>query len=206
MAYFPMFVEIKDHPCLVAGGGAVALRKVEKLLEFGARVRVVAPHMHPELEKLSEQENGPELIRRPIQEMDLEGQDLVIAATDDARQNHWIAARCRQLHIPVNAVDQKEDCTFLFPAIVREGDLVAAFSSGGKSPLMTQYLKEKEKEILTPRMGQINELLGAVRESVRQSYDNESDRKAAFRRIMEMLMEAEELPEAEELLWQQKRK
>ena len=30
MAYFPMFVELEGRPCLIVGGGAVALRKARK--------------------------------------------------------------------------------------------------------------------------------------------------------------------------------
>ncbi len=77
-------------------------------------------------------------------EKDFNEADFVIAATDDQKTNHEISHMQRK-KIPVNAVDQKEDCGFIFPSYVKEGEVVAAFSSGGQSPLITQYLKGKNR-------------------------------------------------------------
>lgn len=71
-------------------------------------------------------------------------------------------------HIPVNAVDQQEDCSFIFPSYLKHRDLVGAFSSAGNSPVLTQYLKESLKEILTEELGQINDYMGSIRPVVKR--------------------------------------
>ena len=81
--------------------------------------------------------------------------------------NHELSTYCKDHKILVNVVDQKEDCSFIFPSYLKEKDIIAAFSSSGKSPLITQYLKEKEKEVLTPFLGEINDYLGSLRPKYR---------------------------------------
>ena len=141
MAYFPMFVQLKNKKCLVIGGGRIALRKIEVLKDFEADVTVIAPEMITQIRQIDKIRR----IFRTFMEEDFKDADLVVAATDDQKINSEISQICRQQKIPVNAVDQKEDCSFIFPSYVKEGEVVAAFSSGGQSPLITQYLKEKIK-------------------------------------------------------------
>ena len=119
---------------------------------------------------------------------------IVVAATDDIFLNHRIAQYCKQNGIMVNAVDQKEDCSFIFPSYRKEKNLVAAFSSGGNSPVLTQYLKEKENPILTPFLGELNEYMGEIRETVIREYENESERKRAFQEIAKAAIESGKLP------------
>jgi uroporphyrin-III C-methyltransferase/precorrin-2 dehydrogenase/sirohydrochlorin ferrochelatase/precorrin-2 dehydrogenase/sirohydrochlorin ferrochelatase len=187
MAYFPMFVNMEDQDCLVVGGGAVALRKVRVLLDFGARVRVVAPQILPEIHALSE--SGVTIFMRDFSAEDLEGCAMVIAATDDAAQNHTVAELSKKQGLPVNAVDQQEDCTFIFPSYVREQNLVGAFSSGGNSPLLTQYLKEKLFEYLTEDLGDINQYMGSIRDTVKASVPTEPQRKKVYQNILQELLD-----------------
>ena len=91
MAYFPMFVELEGRPCLIVGGGAVALRKARRLLPYGPCLTVVAQSFVPELEALE----GAALCRRAFRPRDVEGQALVVAATGDGALNREIAALCR---------------------------------------------------------------------------------------------------------------
>ena len=201
MAYFPMFVDLSEKPCLIVGGGKVACRKVKVMLDFGARVRVVAKEISQELRDLertladSEDPKLMEIKRKSFEEKDCDGMGLVIAATDDKALNHEIAQYCKMQGIMVNAVDQKEDCSFIFPSYVKEGNLIAAFSSGGNSPLLTQYLKEKEAEILTPFLGDLNEAMGRLRQKVLSEYDEESKRKEVLKEILYKAIDRGRLPE-----------
>ena len=117
MSYFPMYIPLEQIRCLIVGGGSVALRKAQVLLDFEAKVTVVAPRIHDRLRV------HPQVmcLMREFQVQDLENQKLVVAATDDKKLNHDISVLCRQRNIPVNAVDQTKDCTFLFPAYVKQG-------------------------------------------------------------------------------------
>lgn len=201
MAYFPMFVDLSKKPCLIVGGGKVAYRKVQVMLDFEAKLTVVAKEICQELQdlerNLTESENPRifEIKRKPFEEKDCEGMGLVIAATDDEKLNHRIARYCKIQGLMVNAVDQREDCSFIFPSYVKEGNLVAAFSSSGNSPMLTQYLKGKELEILTPFLGDLNEVMGKIRKKVISEYDTESKRKEVLKEILYQAIDSGKLPE-----------
>ena len=200
MAYFPMFVDMTERECLIVGGGNVAYRKVMVMLDFGAKVTVVAEDICEELRKLTiddtaNKENRITFIKRRFEQKDCDGMEMVIAATDDNALNHEIAEYCKAKGIMVNAVDQKADCSFIFPSYIKEKNLVAAFSSGGNSPVLTQYLKGKEQEILTPFLGELNEYMGQIREKVIAEYDTEAERKRVFKEILCAAIDNGRIPE-----------
>lgn len=231
MAYFPMFVDMTERECLIVGGGNVAYRKVIVMLDFGAKVTVVAENICDELRKLTiddiasedktgsytaniennqtdsdaanKENNQPDsdaadritIIKRRFDRKDCNGMEMVIVATDDNALNHEIAEYCKANGIMVNAVDQKADCSFIFPSYIKEKNLVAAFSSGGNSPVLTQYLKGKEKEILTPFLGELNEYMGQIREKVIAQYDTEAERKRVFKEILCAAIDNGRIPE-----------
>ena len=145
MSYFPFFMEVAGKGCLIAGGGSVALRKAEKLLPFGVRIMAVAPMFCEEFREL----DGVRRVERPFIPEDLEGMMFVIGATNDSAVNAEISRLCRERGIPVNIVDDRENCTFFFPALVKRGDFVAGFSSGGNSPLAARYIREKAPDRYT---------------------------------------------------------
>lgn len=210
MAYFPMFVDMTERECLIVGGGNVAYRKVIVMLDFGAKVTVVAEDICDELRKLTiddiasedktgsytaNKENRITFIKRRFERKDCDGMEMVIAATDDNALNHEIAEYCKANGIMVNAVDQKADCSFIFPSYIKEKNLVAAFSSGGNSPVLTQYLKGKEQEILTPFLGELNEYMGQIRKKVIAQYDTEAERKRVFKEILCAAIDNGRIPE-----------
>lgn len=210
MAYFPMFVDMTERECLIVGGGNVAYRKVMVMLDFGAKVTVVAEDICEALRKLTiddiasedktgsytaNKENRITFIKRRFERKDCDGMEMVIAATDDNALNHEIAEYCKANGIMVNAVDQKDDCSFIFPSYIKEKNLVAAFSSGGNSPVLTQYLKGKEQEILTPFLGELNEYMGQIREKVIAQYDTEAERKRVFKEILCAAIDNGRIPE-----------
>lgn len=210
MAYFPMFVDMTERECLIVGGGNVAYRKVIVMLDFGAKVTVVAEDICDELRKLTiddiasedktgsytaNKENRITFIKRRFERKDCDGMEMVIAATDDNALNHEIAEYCKANGIMVNAVDKKADCSFIFPSYIKEKNLVAAFSSGGNSPVLTQYLKGKEQDILTPFLGELNEYMGQIREKVIAQYDTEAERKRVFKEILCAAIDNGRIPE-----------
>lgn len=123
-------------PCLVVGGGQVALRKVEKLLDFSPIIKVVALEACGEIKKLAKR-GMITLFERAFKDSDIDGSTFVITATGDNGVNRHISQLCRQRHIPCNAVDDPESCTFFFPAIVTEGTCALAFQQAEKAlPLL----------------------------------------------------------------------
>lgn len=203
MAYFPMFVDLTDANCLIVGGGDVALRKVNVLLDFGAKVHLVAKEISMEIAALSQETDHLLLEQREFTPLDLQGRALVVAATSDEELNASISMMCKEGNIPVNIVDDKEKCSFIFPSYIKEQNLVGAFSSGGNSPALTQYLRNKEKEVLTPRLGELNEMLGRWRQPIVELFPLEESRKSAFEQLIDYALCYDGIPtdeEVEELL------
>ena len=194
MSYFPMFIELENENCLVAGGGRIALHKVKVLMDFGAKITVVAAEILPELEAIE----GIDCRKKCFGPKDLTGQKLVVAATDDKEENHRISLLCQKAHIPVNAVDQIEDCSFIFPSYLKEKEVVAAFSSGGQSPVVTQYLKEQMRPVLTELIGELAMQSGSLREYVKQLVP-EGDRKAVYREVLQKGLKQKALLSDEEI-------
>jgi precorrin-2 dehydrogenase/sirohydrochlorin ferrochelatase len=195
MAYFPMFIELKKAPCLIVGGGKVAYRKVVVLKDFEADITVVSPVICDQI-KQSEQVICKE---KEFDETDLKGKTLVVAATDDKALNHKIAQLCRSSNIVVNAVDQIEDCDFIFGAYVKEGDVVAAISSSGKSPVITQYLKAYIQNFMTEEIGIMADFLGDLRERVKNEVETEEKRKRIYQELLKLGLEKHEQPNKEEI-------
>ena len=199
MAYFPMFVDISDKECLVVGGGRVAYRKAQVLLDYQARIKIVAKNICQDLEALASLHDNIVIVRRAFISADVEGKLLVIAATNDEATNRLAAQLCNEKRIPVNVVDNKALSSFILPSYVKEENLVAAFSSSGNSPALTQLLKEGQREILTPFLGQLNEFLGVLRPLARQHFVTEDERKTFYKKIIDLALEREKLPENDEV-------
>ena len=140
MGYIPIFLDVTGRECVVVGGGEVAARKVEALLEAGARVTVVSPRLSPPLKALVARGLVTH-IAREYERGDIRGCVLVYAATDDPKLHRELAAEARALGIPINVVDVPELCTFISPAVVNRGELQIAISTGGASPAFAARLR-----------------------------------------------------------------
>lgn len=195
MAYFPFMVEIGEKNCLVVGGGRVAFHKVKVLLDFGVRIKVVAANIGVEMRELISGMRADnnftvccgniECIERGFQECDINGMDFVIVATNNDTLNYHIANLCKQKNIPVNVVDMKEACTFIFPAVIKEQDLLIAISSGGQSPMAAAYVKQKLKKQIPDYYGDMITALGQYRDYILECVDTAEERKKVFHKLLE---------------------
>lgn len=145
MGYFPLFVQLEDSRCLIVGGGNVAYRKAQQFALCGANLTVVAMECIPELENLQ----NVEVHYRRFCETDLDGKQFVVAATGNHILNKEIAMLCRKRNILINAVDDIDNCSFLFPALIRKGNLCIGISTSGSSPSAAKYIRDKIQEILS---------------------------------------------------------
>lgn len=178
MPLFPMFVDLKDKTVLIAGGGSVALRKLQKLTPYGVSPTVVAPDILPELAAVP----GVKLHRRTFRPSDLHPRPvLVIAATNDRKVNRYISMLCKKRHIPVNVADDPALCSFVFPALVQRGEFSAGISTGGASPTAAVYFKERLTELLPENLEELLVWLRSKRQAIKASIP-EPERRAAFLR------------------------
>ena len=137
MDYLPIFYRVKQRPCLVVGGGAVAARKTSLLLKAGANVKVISPQLHTELERLVEA-NKITHEAREFTEKDLDGCVLVFAATDQRDVNEQISSLANERNLPVNVADNTELCNFIMPSIIDRSPVQSAVSSSGSSSVLAR--------------------------------------------------------------------
>ena len=168
MGYYPVFLEMNGRPCVVVGGGVVAERKVDGLLAAGARVTVISPELTAALAALKE-EGRLQHVAREYREGDLEGFEMAVVATDDGAVNAGVVRESRSAsgRIWVNAVDDPPNCDFIFPSVIRRGDVVIAASTGGASPALARHLRERLEAFLGEEYGPLAELIQEVRQELR---------------------------------------
>ena len=176
MDYFPAFLDIRDADCLVVGGGAVALRKIELLRRCGARITVLANDLHPDV---SEHIANGEL-QRIESEYDaslLDGRTLVVAATDDHGLNRQVSADCKARQLPVNVVDDPQACSFITPSIVDRSPVTIAISSGGSAPVLARTLRTRLESSIPTAYGRLAELAAKYRPRVKEALPQMSQRR-----------------------------
>ena len=186
MAYFPFFVDLEGKHGLIVGGGAVALRKAQKLLPYGPRLTVVAPKLKAEFWEL----HGVEFLRRPFAVTDLDGCAFAVAATDDRALNRRAAEFCKEQRIPVNVADSREDSTFLFPALLRRGELSVGVSASGAAPAAAACIRDRFAQTVPERMEDILTFLDRVREPLRQAVPDGAARQRLLAALAVECMEA----------------
>jgi precorrin-2 dehydrogenase/sirohydrochlorin ferrochelatase len=162
MRYYPVFLDIAGRPAVIIGGGQVALRKVEGLLDAGAEVTVVSPTLHPGLEALVAA-GRVRHVAREYSPGDLEGYLLAFVGTDDRSVNAAVAREGKQRGVWVNAVDDPANCDFIMPGIVRRGDIILAVSTSSGSPAMARKLREDLEQFLTEEYALMLGLAAQVR-------------------------------------------
>lgn len=151
--YFPLFVDLSQKTVVVIGGGRIAKRRIETLTQFSERLTVIAPELHPALVPL--ERDGRVMVRRKRYDSgDLEGADLVLAATNDTDVNDAVFCDCKALGIPVNVSSDRSKCDFYFPGIVRRAHLVVGVSASGVDHGAARRVREMVGEVLEREIGE----------------------------------------------------
>ena len=179
-AYYMACLDLEGRGCLVVGGGRVGIEKASGLLECGASVTVVAPQADPELAELP-----VEWLRRPYRASDLDGRFLVVAATSNRSVNRRVFADAEARSLFCNVVDTPELCSFILPAVHREGPIALAVSTGGASPALAQHLRELLAEQIRPEHADLAERLRSLRPWVKAHYPTYEERRDYFRQLVE---------------------
>ena len=177
---YPVVLDLTGRPCLVVGGGAIALRKVSALVEAGARVTVVSPSLTPAVLRLATE--APLRWRpREYAAGDAAGFVLVMVATDDRAVNAAVAAECRERGIWVNCADDPARCDFILPSVLRRGAVTVAVSTGGQSPTLARLLREDLDALLPWDVAALTDVVASVRSALSEdgvSLDAERWRQA----------------------------
>lgn len=182
---FPIFLAMDGHRCVVIGGGQVAERKVENLLEYSVGIDVISPEVTPRLQSWAEN-HQVNWMAREFQPTDVQGAFLVFAATDDQFINREVAGLCKENGILVNAVDDSAYCDFYIPSTIRRNSLVLAISTEGKSPAYAKRMRQQLEEVITDSHGKFVDLLGEQREIIKQTVPDIRTRQAIFEALAKL--------------------
>lgn len=182
--YYPVYIEMRDQPCVVIGGGKIAEGKVDGLLAAQANVTVISPELTLHLHDLVENKEITYLART-YQPGDLTGAFMVICATDQSEINHQVWQEATANHQLVNVVDDTPRCNFIAPSILRQGDLTIAISTSGRAPALAVRLKERLQREIGPEYARFLELAGELREPLARQLPDFETRKALWYELVD---------------------
>ncbi len=175
--YLPIGISVANRHCLVVGGGAVALRKVDNLLEYEAKITVIAPDVDPKIKYYAER-NRIELKEREYKSPEAATFGLVISASDDREVNGQVYDDAMGAGVPVNVVDKPKQCDFIFPAVTKRDCLTVSVSSDGRAPFLSGYLRLILDDIFPDRWTKIAKYAAEFRILVKKEGPEASDEKA----------------------------
>ncbi|PKM12903.1 MAG: uroporphyrinogen-III C-methyltransferase [Gammaproteobacteria bacterium HGW-Gammaproteobacteria-3] len=184
MEYFPLFVKLKDQPCLIVGAGAIAARKIDLLARTGAKITVIADKISVGVRAMKPG-FGLTLVEKRFEAADLSGFALVVSATDDSETNHLVAQCAHAQKIPVNVVDTPHLCSFIFPAIIDRSPLIVAVSSGGAAPVLARLLRAKIETLIPAGYGRLARLSEKFRPQVKQRIKDSNQRRIFWENVFQ---------------------
>jgi precorrin-2 dehydrogenase / sirohydrochlorin ferrochelatase len=177
---FPVSLDLDGRPCLVVGAGRIAVRKTEQLLRCGATVTVMAPEVDSAFGDLPVR-----VEQRRYSAGDVDGFWLVITATADTAVDQQIFDECEARHIWCNSADDPQRCSFILPAVHRQGPISVAISTGGVSPALASWLRGNLSAVLGPEFAELAARLADERAAVHA--EGRSTEDVDWRPIIERL-------------------
>ena len=160
--FYPICINLQKFPCLVVGGGKVALRKVLSLQEFNANITVISPNICKPLIILSK-EGKIKVIKKSYSKEFIKDYKIVFSATNNPEINKSVYTDCASEDILLNVVDDPSLCDFILPANLKRGNLTISISSQGKAPFYVKEIKKKLSHIISPHYAEITDLAGDFR-------------------------------------------
>lgn len=166
MAFFPVFMDVNNKKCVIVGGGSVAFRKMKTLSAYEMQIDIIAEmfgkDFQPYLDGKKYEENM-HLFQKRFETKDMKGAFMVIAATNDRKLNQEIASICQSENILVNVATDGAEGNFLFPAVVKSGEISIGINTGGKSPLLSGRIRQRIEDIVPSYYPELNQQLCEIR-------------------------------------------
>ncbi len=194
MAYFPLFLNLKNKEVLVIGSNESAFQEASRFVAFEAKVFVAAPSFDQNLELL--QKSYPQFVTLSRVELVMDeikklpcSPILVISVSGSESFNNELYDYFQSKNILVQDVSSAARCDFIFPAIVKRGDVVCGISSSGKSPHVSQFIKTILESSVPQNISEINEHMSEIRKAVKQSVSDPQKRRETLQAIFTRLIE-----------------
>lgn len=165
--YLPIGISLTGRNCLVVGGGKVALRKIDTLLDYDTKITVVAPEPDEKIRYYAES-NKLELKQREYRSAEAADYGLVVSASSDHAVNKQVHKDATGARVPVNVVDNPALCDFVFPAVTRRNCLTVAVSTDGKAPFLAGYLRLVLDDIFPERWNRIARYAAVYRKMLQE--------------------------------------
>ena len=182
MDYLPIFVNLRQKPCLVIGGGGIALRKINLLLKAQAQVTCISKAFCNDIKNLSIK-GQISIVNKQFESSDISNQSVIISATDDSSLNASVSELAQKARIPVNIVDSPKLSSFIMPSIVDRSPLIIAVSSAGKAPVLARIIRAKLETMIPHAYGTLAEIAGEYRQKVKNRFSKIKDRRAFWETI-----------------------
>ncbi|MEX0663180.1 MAG: bifunctional precorrin-2 dehydrogenase/sirohydrochlorin ferrochelatase, partial [Acidimicrobiia bacterium] len=163
---YPVNLLVAGRHCVVVGGGRIAARKIESLLDADADVHVVATEIGPEV-RVWRDDGRITVDERAFAPADLDGAWLATTATSEPTVNRAVFEAGEARRVWVNSADDPENCSFTLMSVIRQGDLVVTIGTGGRSPALAAWLKDHLAAELGPEYAVACSLLSEAREALR---------------------------------------
>lgn len=187
---YPVFLKLDALHTLIVGGGSVALEKLTFLLKSSpnAHVTVVAREFLPDIPQLLKQHPGSSVgyIERSFHPDDLEGKQILLAATNDRETNLAIRRLAKDRNILVNVADTPDLCDFYLGSIVTRGPLKIAISTNGRSPTLAKRLRQLLERELPEDIEDLVANLNRFRNTLRHNFQK---KVRALNELTESLLE-----------------
>lgn len=171
---YPIFLKLHTLNMLIVGAGEVGFEKLSFILKSSpdAKITVVAPWVNPEILGLLDSlpNHKVNIIRRKFEANDVDGNDLIIAATNLKELNLEVKKYAKAAGKLINVADTPDECDFYLGSIVTRGNLKVAISTNGKSPTFAKRFRQVLEEILPENTGDLLSNLKVVRDRLKGDF------------------------------------
>jgi precorrin-2 dehydrogenase / sirohydrochlorin ferrochelatase len=169
---YPIFLKLESLQTLIVGGGNVGLEKLTALLKSSpeAKITVISEHICADILVIASGNPNIKLVTRKFFTSDLEGNDLLILATDDRLLHERIKAEARKRRILTNVADTPDLCDFYLGSVVQKGDVKIGISTNGKSPTFAKRFREYLEELLPDNLQELVDNLNTFRNDLKGDF------------------------------------
>jgi precorrin-2 dehydrogenase/sirohydrochlorin ferrochelatase len=182
--FYPILINLRKFPCLVVGGGEVALRKVQTLLNYNAKITILSPKICKALKEVIKA-NNIKIILKPYSKDYIKNYKIIFSATNIRKINEQVHEDCKKENKLLNVVDVPDLCDFILPAVVKRGDLTISVSSQGRAPFFAKEIKNKIDHIFPSYYEEIIDLAGNLRSVImnNKKYNSLKIKEKAFKKF-----------------------
>ncbi len=165
VGYFPAFIKLENMKVLIIGGGKIATKKLQHMLDFTKEISVLSPDISPLMQELITK-NSLTYTKKIYYKGDIDGFGIAIIAVDDIKIQEQIYHEARAKGILCNSVDSVNYCDFIFPSYIKNGYLTIAISTSGASPAVSKQLRIFLENIIPSSISQFLSEMKELRENM----------------------------------------